>query len=79
MSGLPLLSIVIWLPIVGAVVVLVLGSGERAGHGKVLALTTSVLTFVLSIPLYTGFDTTTAQMQFVEIYIEEEGFDLEDD
>ncbi|MDH3420553.1 MAG: NADH-quinone oxidoreductase subunit M [Gammaproteobacteria bacterium] len=66
MSSLPLLSILVWLPIAAAVIVLALGSGGRAGQGKIVALTASVLTFVLSIPLYTGFDTTTAQMQFVE-------------
>jgi NADH-quinone oxidoreductase subunit M len=66
MSGLPILSILVWLPIVAAVIVLALGSGERAEQGKIVALTASVLAFVLSIPLYTGFDTTTAQMQFVE-------------
>jgi NADH-quinone oxidoreductase subunit M len=66
MSGLPILSILVWLPIVAAVIVLALGSGERGEQGKIVALTASVLAFVLSIPLYTGFDTTTAQMQFVE-------------
>ena len=62
---LPLLSIVIWLPIAAGVVVLALGS-ERAGAGKVVALTASVLAFVISIPIYTGFDTTSSAMQFVE-------------
>jgi NADH-quinone oxidoreductase subunit M len=66
MNGLPLLSIVIWLPIVAGIAVLALGSGSRAGQGKQLALAASIATFVFSIPLYTGFDTTTAQMQFVE-------------
>ena len=66
MSGLPLLSILIWLPIAGGVAVLALGSGERSVAGKQVALGVSVLTFVLSIPLYTGFDIATAQMQFVE-------------
>jgi NADH-quinone oxidoreductase subunit M len=63
--SLPLLSILIWLPIAGAVAVLLLGS-ERAPLGKQVALGTAVLTFVLSIPLYTGFDLSTANMQFVE-------------
>ncbi len=62
----PLLSILIWLPIAGAVAVLALGS-ERAHVGKVVALGTSVLTFLVSIPLYTQFDATTASMQFVEM------------
>ena len=62
----PLLSVVIWLPIAGAIVVLLLGSGARAQLGKQLSLGVSILTFVLSIPLYTRFDQTTAAMQFVE-------------
>ncbi len=66
MNGLPILSILVWLPIVAGIVVLALGSGARAGQGKVVALAATVLTFVLSLPLYSAFDTTTAQMQFVE-------------
>jgi NADH-quinone oxidoreductase subunit M len=62
----PLLSVLIWLPIVGGVLVLLLGAGERAQLGRQIALATSIVTFVLSIPLYTGFDVTTADMQFVE-------------
>src|SRR5262245_59323540 len=63
--SLPLLSILIWLPIAGGVLVLLLGS-ERARLGKQLALGASILTFIASIPLYTQFDATTAEMQFVE-------------
>ena len=66
MAGLPLLSILVWLPVAGGIAVLVLGSGERAKLGKQLALAVSVLVFVLSIPLYAGFDSSTARMQFVE-------------
>ena len=61
----PILSILIWLPIAAGAVVLAIGS-ERALLGKQVALGASVLTFVLSIPLYTGFDTSTASLQFVE-------------
>ncbi|HVS24890.1 MAG TPA: NADH-quinone oxidoreductase subunit M, partial [Gammaproteobacteria bacterium] len=64
--NLPLLSLVIWLPIVGAIVVLQLGSGARAQLGKQVALGVSVVTFVLSVPLYTRFDSSTAAMLFVE-------------
>jgi len=61
----PILSVVIWLPIIGGL--LVLGSGDREPNiTRWLALLVSILTFVLSIPLYTGFDVSTAQMQFVE-------------
>jgi NADH-quinone oxidoreductase subunit M len=64
--GLPLLSILVWLPIAAAIVVLLIGSGPRARLAKQIALGASVLTFVSSIPLYTGFDAATADMQFVE-------------
>ncbi|HIE53618.1 MAG TPA: NADH-quinone oxidoreductase subunit M, partial [Chromatiaceae bacterium] len=62
----PILSAVIWLPIAGGL--LVLFSGEKApAVSRWLALGVAVLTFLLSIPLWTGFDTSTAQMQFVEL------------
>ncbi|MGD8345999.1 MAG: NADH-quinone oxidoreductase subunit M [Lysobacterales bacterium] len=61
----PILSILIWLPIFGAVAVLAAGE-QRAALAKVLALLISGLTFLLSIPLFTGFDTATAAMQFTE-------------
>jgi NADH-quinone oxidoreductase subunit M len=62
----PVLSILVWLPIAAAIVVLLIGSNGNGELGKRIALGASVLTFVLSIPLYTGFDTGTAAMQFVE-------------
>jgi NADH-quinone oxidoreductase subunit M len=61
----PILSIVVWLPIFGGIAVLALGS-ERARLGKQIALGVSIVTFALSVPLWTGFDTTSAAMQFVE-------------
>ncbi len=60
----PILSVVIWLPIFGGL--LVLAAGERAGLGRWLALGAAILTFAASIPLYTLFDASTAAMQFVE-------------
>jgi len=66
MAGLPLLSVLVWLPILGGVVVLVLGSDEQSELGKKIALVVSVLAFALSVQLYLRFDISTAQMQFVE-------------
>ena len=61
----PILSATIWLPILGGA--LVLASGDKAPNvSRWLALIFAVLTFFVSIPLYTGFDPGTAQMQFVE-------------
>jgi len=62
---LPLLSLVIWLPILGGVAVL--ASGDQAAElSKRVALATAVLTFLISVPLWLAFDSATAQMQFVE-------------
>lgn len=63
--GLPTLSTLIWLPIFAGFLILFVGRG-RPGLAKWLALTASVITFVVSLPLATGFDTSTAAMQFVE-------------
>jgi NADH-quinone oxidoreductase subunit M len=65
MHGFGLLSILIWLPILAGLVLLVLG--ERAiVVGRWLALLAAIATFLISIPAATGFDTSTAGMQFVE-------------
>lgn len=64
-AELPLLSLVIWLPIVGGILVLFAGDKEPSGARK-LALVFSILTFVLTLPLYGLFDSSTHMMQFVE-------------
>ncbi len=62
---LPLLSLAIWIPIFGGL--LVLASGVTAPQRtRWLALLVSIVTLLASIPLYTGFDVTTPAMQFVE-------------
>jgi NADH-quinone oxidoreductase subunit M len=61
----PILSIVVWLPIFGGIAVMLLGA-QRAQVGKQLALGVSIVTFALSLPLWTGFDSGSAAMQFVE-------------
>ena len=66
MSELPLLSLVIWTPIIGGLVVLAVGDREPWG-ARSIALVFSLLTLALSVPLYAEFDTSTAAMQFVEL------------
>ncbi len=66
LTELPLLSLVIWTPIIGGLVVLAVGDHEPWG-ARTVALLVALLTFALSIPLYTGFDVQTANMQFVEL------------
>lgn len=60
-----LLSTLIWLPILGGVLVLLLGE-RRIGAGRWVALVASLATFVLSLPLWAGFDAGTAALQFTE-------------
>lgn len=61
----PLLSILIWLPILGGALALMLGN-RRPQAARWLALAVALATFALSIPLFTGFDPTTFDLQFVE-------------
>jgi len=63
MTELPVLSFVIWLPIIGGL--LVLASAERV-NPRPLALAVAMITFLTSLLLYSGFDSGTADMQFEE-------------
>ncbi|WP_068634785.1 NADH-quinone oxidoreductase subunit M [Thauera butanivorans] len=67
MTDIPLLSLAIWVPILGGLLVLATGSDRNAPLARMLALAVAVVGFVVTIPLYTGFDTTTSAMQFVEL------------
>ena len=62
----PLLSLVVWIPIIGGIAVLLSGDKGDAEGVRRLALVIAIVTFVLSLGLYTGFNTSTAEMQFVE-------------
>ena len=63
-----ILSILIWLPIFGGILILSTGGDRNAQLAKKLALGFSAGTFLLSLSIYTDFDITTASMQFVERY-----------
>jgi NADH-quinone oxidoreductase subunit M len=71
-----LLSLCTWLPIVGGIAVLLCGNDERAPLARKVALAFSVLTFVATIPLYTGFNPASHAMQFVEDYAWIEAFNI---
>ena len=66
--GLPVISVTIWLPIIFGILVLATGDDKNAPLARLLALVGSVLGFLVTLPLYTGFDTTTSNMQFVELH-----------
>ncbi len=61
----PLLSLVIWAPIVGGILVLIAGD-NRPDLARKITLLFSIITFLLTLPLYSEFDSSTHLMQFVE-------------
>lgn len=62
-EGFPLLSLLIFLPLAGALVLLCI-PGEKAARFWALAVT--VVTAAFSLPLYSRFDLSTAKFQFGE-------------
>ena len=68
MSHWPLLSLVTFLPLVGAAFIL-MARGEEAvvaRNARFIALWTSLIVLALSVVLWIEFDPSTAQFQFVE-------------
>ena len=63
----PWLSLAIWIPILAGLVVMATGRDENARSARVLALIGALAGLAVTIPLYTGFDVATSQMQFVEL------------
>ncbi|EIC22916.1 NADH-quinone oxidoreductase subunit M [Thiorhodovibrio frisius] len=65
MTDFPWLTLTIWLPILGGIGVIVSGD-EMPERSKRLALGVAVATFLVSLPLWFGFDPAQPDMQFVE-------------
>ena len=63
-----ILSILIWLPVLGGILILSTGGDRNAQLARKIALGFSVATFLLSLSIYADFDINTASMQFVERY-----------
>src|SRR5450759_4590173 len=63
--GFPILSTLIFLPVVGAALILLINRANES-LAKWAALLFSVATFLVSIPLFTSFNKATHEMQFVE-------------
>ncbi len=65
-STFPWLTLAIFVPIVAGLLVLLLGREDKPGLTRVLSLVGSLAGLLVTIPLYTGFNPDTADMQFVE-------------
>jgi NADH-quinone oxidoreductase subunit M len=75
-GGLPLLSLLVWLPILGGALCLALGNA-RARAARWTALVFALATLALSVPLFTGFDMASAGMQFVELHAWIPAYDIQ--
>ncbi|GAB2937859.1 NADH-quinone oxidoreductase subunit M [Aquaspirillum soli] len=61
-----LLSLAIWTPIVAGLLVIATGGDKNANMARLLALAGAALGFLVTLPLYTQFDTLHGGMQFEE-------------
>jgi NADH-quinone oxidoreductase subunit M len=66
MPELPYLSLIVWTPILGGVWVLLASGARSAPAVRNIALIVSMVTFLMSLPLWGQFDISTHQMQFEE-------------
>ena len=64
--GFGLLSVSIWLPIAIGIVLLALGRDDNPAVARWFALGGSVASFLVTLPLISGFDKGTAALQFQE-------------
>jgi NADH-quinone oxidoreductase subunit M len=61
-----LLSLAIWTPIVFGAILLALGRDDQVKTVRWVALVGAIASFLVTVPLYTRFQTSSAAMQFVE-------------
>ncbi|MFP6757287.1 MAG: NADH-quinone oxidoreductase subunit M, partial [Alphaproteobacteria bacterium] len=68
MENWPILSLIVFLPLVGAALVLMIrgDADDVARRARAVALWTSMMTFVLALALWSFFDSASADYQFVE-------------
>ncbi|MBL8332165.1 MAG: NADH-quinone oxidoreductase subunit M [Rubrivivax sp.] len=60
------LSLSIWIPIAFGLLLLAVGRDHNAGMVRVVALIGSIVSFLITLPLISGFDRKSAALQFVE-------------
>jgi NADH-quinone oxidoreductase subunit M len=64
----PILSTITFLPLLGALLIVLLRGNDESvtRNARYIALWTTLLTFILSLLMWSAFDPTTAQFQFLE-------------
>jgi NADH-quinone oxidoreductase subunit M len=63
----PLLSTLIWLPIAGAIFILMMNGDKRALWARWIGLAVALLCLMLCFPLWQQFDITRSDFQFIEM------------
>ena len=66
MNSIPVLSAAIWVPIAFGAFLLAFGNDRNAPVVRAIALIGALIGFVVTIPLFSGFDNASAEIQFVE-------------
>lgn len=62
----PYLSVLIWLPIIGGLLLFLLGGDKKPEQSRLLALIVSIICLALCVPLWQSFDIQSQGYQFVE-------------
>ncbi len=65
-STFPILSWAIWLPVAFGILVLAFGRDDNPGAARWLSLIGAIASFLVTIPVITGFDNAASGMQHVE-------------
>src|SRR3972149_222186 len=78
MIAFPVLSLITFLPLLGALLILTVRGDEKAvaANARSIALVTSLVTFALSVYMYMGFDQAAADFQMIEKFDWMPGFDI---
>ena len=68
MSNIPILSLLIFFPFLGSLIILLINKNDKSYENKVkeIGLWTSIINFILSLILLYSFDKTESQFQFIE-------------
>src|ERR1700689_4334571 len=76
MANVPFLSLAIWIPIVGGIAVLATGGDRNAVFARWIAINVALLGFLITLPLYLEFVAGTSAMQFQELHVWIERFNV---